>query len=119
MGWYISNIDNTVKVPKKAIADFDKWAVETGVIYDEETIINDGEFFFNSDHLEHMDYVWQDGFAELAKKHKLTGLITFGSLDGDNFGEFWGYKFTKGDMQKLSGKVVWTETPHEEEEDED
>ncbi len=106
MGWHISNLVNTVKVSKKAAKAINEWAEKE--IYEEE-VVRGSKLYFNPDHLEHMDFLWQDGFEELAKELKLNGEVCFGSLEGDNEGEFWGYRFKDGVMTKLSGKLVWDE----------
>lgn len=106
MGWHISELENTVKISKAAEKAITKWAQETCDIDD---VVYDGKLYFNSDYMEHMDFIWQDGFDALAKKFKLDGKICFGSLDGDNSGSFWGYRFVKGEMVKLTGKLNWAE----------
>lgn len=109
MGWHIELLEDTVKVPKAAVKDLDTWAQENDLIYEGDSLVRKGKLEFNPDHMEHMDYVWQEEFLEIAKKHKFNGDITFTSADGDNSGSNWGYRFKDGEMKNLTGKVVWVE----------
>lgn len=109
MGWYIELLEDTVKVPKAAVKELNAWALDEGLIYAGDTLVHKGKLVFNSDHMEHMDFVWQEKFLTIAKKHKFNGDITFTSADGDNAGSNWGYRFKNGEMKNLIGKVVWME----------
>ncbi len=57
-----------------------------------------------------MDYLDNNpAFTKILCNHKVKGDICFGSLEGDNAGSFWGYRFNgKGQLQKLEGTLVWT-----------
>lgn len=106
MGWRIHCLENNLLVPKKAInalfkACDDYW-------YDKENILNSNGFLrLNYDALEHMDPVSNPEIQEVLKKYKAKGSILFGSLDGDNAGDFWGYRFANGKMENLSGNIHW------------
>ena len=68
------------------------------------------KLYFNPDHMEWMDYVWEEKILAVLKKHKVKGDICFSSNDGDNKGEKWGYRFDgKGKMIKLNGTNGWKE----------
>ena len=54
---------------------------------------NEYYLMFISDHMEHMDYLWNESIINKLKEMKVKGDITFGSLDGDNAGDNWGYRF--------------------------
>jgi len=113
MGWSIAVIDNTVKINKEIVKDLIKAQSYDGEIlyeedvdyfFDEET----GTIQFDSDAMEHMDWVGDSDFHSVLQEHKVKGVIKFGSLDGDNFGEFWGYSFDgQGGMCKIEGRLVW------------
>ena len=116
MSWSISNIDNSVvltkeqafqllKVPSyfNSIGDYCGTFEE---VFPSETEISDAldEFFsvdgddyylvFIEDHMEHMDYLaCHKDILDTLQHMGVTGDITFGSLDGDNAGSFWGYRF--------------------------
>lgn len=55
-----------------------------------------------------MDYIHFPHVQEVLLKHKVKGDICFGSLEGDNADQFWGYRFDgKGNVQDLEGKLQW------------
>lgn len=127
--WSISNLSNTVTFNKEQAVELSKTPeylrvsgyheypeFETQAEMFEEffeydySLENPQEFslLFNSDHMEHMDYVLK--VAEKLKEFKVEGDITFGSLNGDNSGSFWGYRFDgKGGIKKLKGSLSFKE----------
>ena len=121
--WKIELLENEVELNKKFKEDFKKEVKNDKInsfpacdykIYFKSGDIDEELFdcdylFFNPDHFEHMDYLSTDEkVIELMKKHKLKGDIKFGCLDGDQFGQFWGYRFDgKGNMKHIKGKIVW------------
>jgi hypothetical protein len=61
-----------------------------------------------SAHMEHIDYI--TSISDALKQIKAKGDITFGSMDGENSGQFWGYRFDgKGEMKKLVGNITFLE----------
>jgi len=125
MGWSISNISNTVHLNKKQALELSKdrefllaVAGETDVEYDsdedrlydlfESNKKNKYDLIFSEDHMEHMDYV--SSISDKLKELKVKGDITFGSLEGDNEGSYWGYRFDgTGGMKTLTGVVTFVE----------
>lgn len=108
MGWSIGLIDNTVEITPQCAADL--WAaVEDGdnPWYEPEYVAEEGRLTFNSDHMEHMDYMWNTAIQKVLLQHQVNGDITFGSMEGDNRGSFWGYRFVNGVMSSLEGAVVY------------
>jgi hypothetical protein len=117
MGWFINEVENTVKVPRAtALAILNSECEIAGVIrdYDFERpaedflgeLLYEGKFQFNSDHMEHMDYVWEKGVIEALKAAKAKGTITFSSNDGDNRGQVWSYVFDgKGGFEYRKGTI--------------
>lgn len=70
-------------------------------------LLEDSLLYFSTDHDEHMDWIYED-ICEFLASQKVTGDICFGSLEGDNAGRFWGYRFDgKGGWKYLDGKVDW------------
>ncbi|MFP5446682.1 MAG: hypothetical protein ACLGIY_24440 [Betaproteobacteria bacterium] len=63
---------------------------------------------FDEDSMEHMDFVWNDEVLAVLADAKVNGRVTFGSLEGNNAGEFWGYDFKDGLMTKLTGAIHWS-----------
>lgn len=117
MSWSIANITNTVKITDACAKDlFAAQEYEHEIWSDPSDVTYEGKLVFLKDLMEHMDYVWREHIQKVLKAHKVKGDITFGSLDGDDFGKFWGYRFDgKGGMAKLKGMIVWaaeeTRTP--------
>jgi len=111
MSWSISKMENTVKVTPKIAKEL--WKLqEAGTIdelwYGEDEVAYESHLNFNGDHMEHMDYIWRDEVQAILRKNKVKGDICFGSLEGDNAGRFWGYRFDgKGGMVELNGEIKW------------
>lgn len=68
------------------------------------TIDHNNSIWFDGDAGEHQDFLWEDWFEVFAKKHKLTGTVIWGSVEGDNRGKIWGYELKKGKIKKLDMK---------------
>lgn len=108
MGWQIGLTENTVKINKKIAKELFKAMEDEGIWYDEDEVMEDKKLYFNSDHMEHMDYMHNEAVQEILKKHKVEGKVCFLSSDGDNRGSFWGYEFDgQGNMFELKGKIQW------------
>ncbi|MCX6127449.1 MAG: hypothetical protein NTX25_00100 [Proteobacteria bacterium] len=113
--WSIQLIENTVKINEKTAKELfaiNKKLAKTGneIWYELDDVTYKSCLKFNSDHYEHMDYLANDynGILKVLLKNKVKGRICFGSLEGDNAGDFWGYEFDGlGKMTKLEGKIVW------------
>lgn len=112
MGWHINLEKNTVKIDSAIALDLYNCGADVCFCWEDECdfpmlggIIYGGKLVFNSDHMEHMDYVWQPEVLAVLKKHKVKGDICFSSNDGDNRGQRWGYRFDgEGNMIELKGK---------------
>ena len=117
MGWHINLVENTVKVPKAAAVEILNSECDiAGVVRDYDfdrpaedflsELLYDSKFNFNPDHMEHMDFVWEEEVIAALKKHKAKGDIVFCSHDGDNKGKMWSYHFDgKGGYEHRSGKM--------------
>ncbi len=108
MSWSIALLKNDVLISDACAAE-----LAENVDFGEgpEDVTSDGYLYFNDDHEEHMDFVGDAAVQKILKKHKAEGDICFGSLEGDNAGSFWGYRFDgKGGMTKLNGVVAWQES---------
>jgi hypothetical protein len=87
--WSIACLENTLKISKKCAKDLCVAKKETEYTYDESVYRDEsGLIVFNSDDMEHQDYLCQEEILEVLKKHKVNGKVLWGSLDGDNFGSF-------------------------------
>lgn len=110
MSWRIANLVNTVAISKKCAKDLFDASMEFGdeIWLDVDSVIEDGKLSFSSDAMEHMDYLWNDHIQAVLLKHKVSGDVCFGSLEGDNAGSFWGYRFDgKGVVINLKGELSW------------
>ncbi|HYD02897.1 MAG TPA: hypothetical protein VEC16_01215 [Alphaproteobacteria bacterium] len=111
MGWSISDLVNNVKISDKCAKELYNTSKKnnSNLWDDPEYVTYDGKLAFNEDHQEHMDYIRNEKFVrDVLKKNKVKGDICFGSVEGDNKGSFWGYRFDgKGGMQTLGGKLEW------------
>lgn len=112
--WTIACLVNTANIPNECKHDlFDEAQDGMGEIWDDIDDVTDesGLLKFNPDHMEHMDYLGTHPKAfEILKRYNAEGDICFGSLEGDNADQFWGYRFDgNGGMKKLEGEIVWKE----------
>jgi len=107
--WHIELIDNTVKVSKKLAKELFASQDYSGQHWEElDDVVSEGKLDFNYDHFEHMDFLWNEDVQKVLCGAKVKGKVTFGSMDGDNSGKFWGYEFDgKGGFRELKGEVVW------------
>jgi NAD-dependent DNA ligase len=112
MGWNIGTLDNTVKISAKCAKDLFETQKkrDVGIWYALSDVVYEGHVTFNSDHAEWMDWLGhEEVLVQVLLRHKVKGDICFGSMEGDNAGSFWGYRFDgEGGMTKLEGMVAWT-----------
>ena len=118
MGWYISEAENTVALTDECIDElFEKRDTFYCMDWDDRDSIfwtNRGGtklLYFSEDHMEHMDYLANnEKIIEIMQKHNLRGDICFESVEGDNAGDKWGYRFDgKGGFKNLRGVTAWEE----------
>ena len=109
--WHIHNVVNAVEITKKCAKDlFNAQEDASGEWYDVDDVTHNGKLYFNEDRFEDMDYVWKEEYTKVLLKHKVKGDICFGSLEGDNAGQFWGYRFDgKGGIKELVGTLSYKE----------
>lgn len=107
MGWHINLVKNDVRI-NATIATELKITLVYG--YDASVVCRGGTYYlnFDSDHMEHMDFLSHLSIQKLLKRHKVKGDVCFASYEGDNKGKSWGYRFDgKGGMVKLVGELVF------------
>lgn len=113
MSWSIGEMVNTVKIsPQCAKELFKVQGGKDGKIwYSLEGVTDKDKLTFNPDHMEWMDWLaCHEELVEILKQYKVKGDICFGSLEGDNAGQFWGYRFDgNGGMVELVGRVIFEE----------
>ncbi len=112
MSWSIGLVTNEVEISKACAKELFEVQDKDELWYDVRDVTDSGRLTFNTDHAEHMDYLGSidNRITDVLRKHKVKGDICFGSLEGDNDGSFWGYRFDgKGGMKTLTGRVVYEE----------
>jgi hypothetical protein len=119
--WQIACIKNEVEINKKIAKALLKCEDDGLYYWDQECdpldwnvgfADRDGKYrlYFNEDQCEHMDFVGEEEVQKVLCKNKVKGDICFGSLEGDNAGRFWGYRFDgKGGYKRLKAVIAWQE----------
>lgn len=117
MGWSVQLMRNTAEISTEVAETLiQKFASDIPTIYQEDNptpddLLYNGKLYFSADHMEHIDWLerHEDILPTLAAL-MVKGDICFGSLEGDNAGAFWGYRFDgQGSFKRLRGDVVWRE----------
>ncbi len=111
MGWHIALTKNDVEISSKCAKDLFEAQSYDGERWSElEYVTEDGKLAFDPDMMEHMDYLYDEDVQKVLKRHKVKGDICFTSVEGDNAGQSWGYRFDgKGGMTELAGDTVYKE----------
>lgn len=112
MSWHIGVLKNTVRVSNTCGAAIKAYLVSQYTHEPDDVVCLDGTLCFDSH--EHSDYLDAEVCALIAADGA-TGDVCFGSVEGDNAGEFWGHRFEGGSCQKLKGEVVWYVDTRDEE----
>lgn len=108
MSWSIECLVNTVQVTMDCAEELFQVGEPEGYFYSIDDVSHNGKLSFNPDHMEHMDFIGDEEIQKVLKHHKVQGDIRFGSLEGDNRGKFWGYRFDGlGHMVPLEGELTW------------
>lgn len=116
MSWHVELLNNTVKISEECAAELFKAQRSYTEIWWSPDEVRDskGIVTFNSDHYEHIDWIENSDLDAILKKHRVSGDITFGDLEGSATARFWGYRFDgKGGMVELKGRIQWQEKTDE------
>lgn len=109
MSWRIYCVENTVKITDICAQVLFKVLKKERDIYDRNDIISAGKLYFNSDDMEHMDYVGNKAIIKILNKHKVNGVITFidpKNESADSLGTAWMYHFYGDGMcTREDGKI--------------
>jgi hypothetical protein len=106
MSWQIGVKENTLKITKECFAELEKWGENEGhSLYHKQN----GTIAFDSDAMEHMDFISDDDVRCIIVKHGGLGDVVFMSAEGDNRGAIWGYRFKKGKCVSLNAVVTYEE----------
>jgi hypothetical protein len=104
MSWNIGIIKNEVDVTQECVEELQSWLQDT--LGECDDLYYDGKINFNEDWHESMDFLFYEEAQAILRKHAVTGDICFGSLEGDNAGQFWGYRFDgKNPVINLEGTL--------------
>lgn len=70
----------------------------------------ENSLYLSEDWYEHIDILASNPeFVTIIEQNGGTGDVCFGSLEGDNSGSFWGYRFKDGKCIPLHGTIVYQE----------
>ena len=109
--WSIAELENTITVTEECVKDLfeNGQEHEDEIWWSIEDVAYNDKLYFNPDHSEHMDYLWNEKVQEILNKHKVEGRVCFADVEGDSSGSFWGYRFDgQGNLENLKGEVVWS-----------
>lgn len=103
----LKDLETSIETAEKVVELLDSRDYLASIGYDPITeLVN---IDVDNDAAEWIDFLQYDGVIELLSADpKTNGIITFGSLEGDNAGTFWGYEFVNGECTKLEGKLVFS-----------
>lgn len=109
MGWRIGCLKNTLTFPPECDSALIAWADANG----HEQIVYRGELQWGD--LEHACwFMYEEEVIDIFVKHGTRGEVLWGSVDGDNAGSFWGWRFEEGRCVKLKGTLTWAENHSKE-----
>lgn len=94
MSWSIDLQYNSLKLNEAAINALFEYRAEN---YDDDidyVVDEDGYIMFNSDDMEHMDFLWDHAVQDIITLNGCSGTVIFSSSEGDNKGKFWGWVFS-------------------------
>lgn len=113
MSWSISVLKNTLRFKSHVTAEQLKdWLDSNGHAVYPDKVVDGYKIDFDHDAMEHMDYLHEDEVQKILNDGYAEGDVCFGSLEGDNSGQFWGYRFTPGEQAKdLNGRISWEIAP--------
>jgi hypothetical protein len=103
MGWHINLVKNDLPLSIDAIHEITEASKRGGPLDDAGISFDGNQFHFSRSHLEWMDYMWRDELDTILRRHKVNGEVLFSSSEGDNAGQFWGYRYTDGVLTNLVG----------------
>lgn len=76
---------------------------------DGESPVDGNELYFGND--EGADWLENGSALEILERHNVKGEVLFGSVEGDNAGTFWGYRFVPGQKTiRLTGRLRWKDS---------
>lgn len=116
MSWSVGVVENTLELTEasiNALLECDSFQqLHDTDDHDElrEYGFEGTTIYLSEDWYEHIDiFASKPDIVEIIEKNGGTGDVCFGSLEGDNNGSFWGYRFRDGKCIPLHGTVVYQE----------
>lgn len=110
MSWYVADIENTVKIPKTKVKEANASLLNVSDYFENigQAFDKSGRLVLDPDAGEWID-PFDDDLMPVLLQFEPQGKLLFGSLEGDNAGDFWGYEFDgKGGVKELTGRLHWT-----------
>lgn len=109
MGWQVNVLENTVTFEGHVVAEQlqDYLSQEHDVTVNEPNKDGKYELDFDSEAMEHIDYMLDDEVQKLLKDGRANGRVCFGQVEGDGGPSQWGYEFENGEMFVLNAKITW------------
>ena len=112
--WNIHVLENTLRFTAACAEElnaskFATYIVERKIAIPADIASHQFKLEFDPDDMEHMDYLEYTELQDILTKHNAAGKVCFGSFEGDNQGEFWGYLFSAYEysMNEITGRIVW------------
>lgn len=110
MGWHINCMHNDLRISEACAKEL--FEAETNkyneIWWELEAVTNEnGYITFNSDHMEHMDYLNDDDVIAILQKYQVSGEVHFNCADGDWAGDAWGHRFVNGKYIRLIGVTTF------------
>ena len=107
MSWNIGIRENTLVIGDNEVAD--RLIEDADANYQNIFIDDRSRIVFDSDAMEHMDFLWEDWALKALDDPSVNGDVVFMSAEGDNRGGIWGYRFKAGKMTELKAVVTMVE----------
>lgn len=104
MGWQIGCLQNTLDFNETCTTELNAWAAAHG----HDMLVYQGYIMWGE--LEHACwFMYEREVIAIFVKHGTRGETLWGSVDGDNAGSFWGWRFEEGRCVTLKGALTWAE----------
>lgn len=111
MSWSIGLIFNTVELTDECSEALNVYAESQ---YEDCVYAYDNRLEFDSDAMEHMDFLHDPEVLAILQEHNVSGTVRFASVEGDNSGTMWEHRFINGDYSYKSMDLMDVVIDHED-----